>query len=75
MGCTCDKLGFGASYKGGSETQKRPPPSALTETQADVIRGQWELLKSHIANLGVITYIRLVGLCVYDTSNFKHIQE
>ena len=60
MGCTCDKFGFGASYKGGSELEKRPPPPALTETQAVVIRAQWELLKSHIANVGVITYIRLV---------------
>ena len=60
MGCTCDKLLFGANNRGGSELEKRPPPPALTETQAVVIRAQWELLKSHIANLGVITYVRLV---------------
>jgi len=52
MGCTCDKLRFVANYKDWRELEKGPPPYALTETKAVVIRAQWEILKPHIANLG-----------------------
>ena len=62
MRCICDKIRFCASYKGGSELEKRPPSPTLTEPQAVVILEQWELLKTHIANLGVITYVRLLPL-------------
>lgn len=56
MGCALDKLRTGKGTKVGSKnsTDKPPWPSA---DQIAVIRNNWQTLKVHIANVGVITFV------------------
>lgn len=59
MGCICDKSWQKKLSKVGHRADVNDNPPHLTETQKAVIRNNWNTLKCHVANIGVITYVSM----------------
>ncbi|XP_060573308.1 cytoglobin-2-like [Ruditapes philippinarum] len=57
MGCTCEKLWRRKHSKIGHKCDSFDSPPNLTDAQKAVIRNNWQILKCHVANIGVITYV------------------
>ena len=57
MGCACEKLKLKTIYKVGNQHNTKRPPLPSGDQIAE-IKHTWQLLKEHIANVGVITYVR-----------------
>ncbi|XP_052820399.1 globin-2 A chain-like [Mya arenaria] len=58
MGCTCEKLKLKTNYKVGNQRNKTSPPPPRDDQVAE-IKHTWQILKVHIANVGVITYVSM----------------
>ena len=58
MGCTCEKVWKRKHSKIGNKCDSSDLPPSMTEEQKAVIRNNWQILKCHVANIGVITYVR-----------------
>jgi len=56
MGCALEKIRAGKGTKVGNKNGQEKPPW-LTADQIAVIRNNWQTLKIHIANVGVITFV------------------
>jgi len=56
MGCAIEKIRAGKGTKVGNKNGQEKPPW-LTADQIAVIRNNWQTLKIHIANVGVITFV------------------
>jgi hypothetical protein len=62
MGCTCEKIWRRKHSKIGNKCDSFDSPPNLTDAQKAVIRNNWQILKCHVANIGVITYVGYVNL-------------
>lgn len=57
MGCTCEKVWRRKMSKVGNKSEHFDSPPHLSDAQKAVIRNNWQILKCHVANIGVITYV------------------
>ncbi|KAL4221503.1 hypothetical protein ACF0H5_019760 [Mactra antiquata] len=57
MGCTCEKIKIRKASKIGDKAEVDNRPPKLSVTEICVIRNNWQILKCHVANIGVITYV------------------
>lgn len=59
MGCICDTALRRKLSKVGHKADENENPPHLNDSQKAVIRNNWQVLKCHIANIGVITYVSM----------------
>ena len=57
MGCSCEKLQLRTPCIIGNKADTKFA-GTLTEAQIAIIKQNWHALEVHIANVGVITYVR-----------------
>lgn len=57
MGCGCDKMVVRGYSKLDQRLDRLQSCSALTGRQTAVIKNNWQILKEHLANIGVATFI------------------
>lgn len=60
MGCACEKVWRRKLSKVGHKAEISDNPPYVTDAQKAVIRNNWQILKCHVANIGVITYVGYV---------------
>ena len=56
MGCVCQKTSYVLQIGQKSDTNNMV--NSLKDSEKQLIRKQWSTLKRHVANVGVITFIR-----------------
>ncbi|XP_045163679.2 neuroglobin-like [Mercenaria mercenaria] len=59
MGCTCEKVWRRKHSKVGHKSESSDTPPSMSDAQKAVIRNNWQTLKCHVANIGVITYVSM----------------
>lgn len=59
MGCVCEKIDRGTKMKKANpKADSNQNVQTLTDSQKELIRNNWQIIKCQVANIGVITYVR-----------------
>jgi hypothetical protein len=58
MGCICNGIKLRCSRKIDPKEDYGTVPPALTQDEISVLQNNWQVLKIHLANVGVNTFIR-----------------
>ncbi|XP_060583494.1 cytoglobin-2-like [Ruditapes philippinarum] len=59
MGCVCDGIKLRCSRKIEPKEDDREGPPTWTQDEISVLQNNWQVLKLHLANIGVNTFISL----------------